>query len=108
MSEVIVSFNGRSYKLSCAADETDRLIELAGYVKGKFEALLAEHGAVGDDRLLVMTALMLADELWDSEVARAAALKRAELAEQVIASRPEPKPARAKPPIAAGSGGHSG
>jgi cell division protein ZapA len=97
MTEVAVSINGRSYTLRCEPGEDDRLADLVNYAKSKFDSLLAEHGAVGDDRLLLMTAVMLADELWDTEVARAAALKRAESAEKSLAAlRAEPKPPRPK------------
>ena len=43
-----------------------RLLELAEYVKGRMEALSLEHGNVGEERLLLMAALTIADELWDA------------------------------------------
>ena len=63
------------------------------------EGLLAEHGNVGDDRLLLMSALIVADELWDarasvsvSEIALRQANERAQAAEEKLsAARPARK-----------------
>lgn len=66
MTQVSVTLNGRSYRLRCGAGEEDRLVALANDVKRRFDALLVEHGQVGDDRLLLMSALLLADELLDA------------------------------------------
>jgi cell division protein ZapA len=46
--------------------EEPRLQELADYVKSRMEALSSEHGSVGEERLLLMAALTIADELWDA------------------------------------------
>jgi cell division protein ZapA len=69
MTQVSVTLNERTYGLRCAAGEVDRLLELATYVKAKFDELQAAHGKVGDERLLMMTAIMIADELWDARAA---------------------------------------
>jgi cell division protein ZapA len=90
MSTITVTLHDRTYALSCAVGEEDRLVELARYVKETFEGLRLEHGAVGDDRLLVMTAVLLADQLWDTETARADA------AEKSLAARTEVKPVRGR------------
>lgn len=74
MGQIAVTLNGRTYRLRCGDGEEDRLVALATSVKAKFDALLAEHGNAGEDRLLLMTALMIADELQDAraQVDRAA------------------------------------
>lgn len=69
MSHVSVTLNGRVYALRTQAGEVDRLIELADHVRGKIDQLLKEFGNVGDDRLLLMAALLIADELWDARAA---------------------------------------
>jgi cell division protein ZapA len=69
MTQVSVTLNGRSYRLRCGDGEESRLVELASHVKAKVDKLLAEHGNVGDDRLILMAALMVADELWDARAA---------------------------------------
>ena len=66
MGQVSVTLNDRTYRLVCDDGEEDRLAELAGYVKSKVERLRAEVGHVGDERLMLMAALMITDELWDA------------------------------------------
>ena len=73
MAEAAITLNGRIYRLSCGAGEEGRLHELSQLVAAKLEALILEYGQVGDDRLLLMSALLLADELLDAR-ARAAGL----------------------------------
>lgn len=65
MGQVQATINGRSYKLDCADGQEQRLGELANFVGDKVERLAKEFGQVGDIRLLMMAALMTADELFD-------------------------------------------
>ena len=51
--------------MSCNAGEEQRLGELFSYVETHVTALTAEFGQVGEDRLMLMAALRVADELWD-------------------------------------------
>lgn len=65
MGQVTVSFNNQEHHLACQDGGEERLLELAAYVD-KRAAVLQEHlGKVGDTRLLLMTSIMLADELQD-------------------------------------------
>jgi cell division protein ZapA len=66
MGQVAVTVNGRSYRFGCGDGEEARLQELAEYVKSRMDALSSEHGNVGEERLLLMAALTIADELWDA------------------------------------------
>jgi cell division protein ZapA len=66
MGQVAVTVNGRSYRFDCGDGEEPRLQELAEYVKSRMETLSREHGNVGEERLLLMAALTIADELWDA------------------------------------------
>jgi cell division protein ZapA len=69
MTQVSVNLNGRSYRLRCGVGEEDRLVMLANEVKARFDKLIIDHGQVGDDRLLLMTSLLLVDELLDARAA---------------------------------------
>ena len=69
MGQVAITLNDRTYRLVCDDGEEDRLVELAGFVKSKVEALRKEVGHVGDERLMLMAALMIADELFDARAA---------------------------------------
>lgn len=75
-SQVRVSVNGRSYRIGCDAGDEARILELSQYLDGRVRELAARVGQVGDERLLLMTALVLADELAES-VAEAESLRQA-------------------------------
>jgi cell division protein ZapA len=66
MGQVAITVNGRSYRFECGDGEEARLKELAAYVKSRMDGLTREHGNVGEERLLLMTALLIADDLWDA------------------------------------------
>jgi cell division protein ZapA len=63
MAQVTITINGRNYPIACNAGEENRIGELARYVDGKVKGFAKEFGAVGEARLLLLTALILADEL---------------------------------------------
>ena len=63
MPEVDVVINGRSYRVACEVGQEERLSGLAAYIDDRVETLVSSLGQIGDTRLLVMTGLMIADEL---------------------------------------------
>ena len=63
MGQVSVTLNGRTYTMRCDDGEEARLIQLATYVKQRVEVVAQEFGEVGDDRVLLMAAMLIADEL---------------------------------------------
>lgn len=65
MGQVTVTLNGRTYRLHCGDGEEKRVQQLARHVAAKMETLVDEFGGSGHDRLLVMTALLVADELFE-------------------------------------------
>ncbi len=76
MGQASITLNGRIYRLSCGDGEEARLQELSAVVRDKLEPLVAEFGQVGDERLLLMSALLIADEMLDAQ-ARVDALETA-------------------------------
>jgi cell division protein ZapA len=62
MPLVNVMVNSRAYTIACDDGEEDHLRELATHVDGKVKELLGSVGQVGDQRLLLMAALLIADE----------------------------------------------
>lgn len=76
MGQVTVTLNGRAYRLSCGEGEEDRLLSLADHVRSKLDGLVEQFGQAGNDRLMLMAALLIADELWDAK-ARLAKLEAA-------------------------------
>ena len=70
MAQVTITINGRNYPIACNAGEEGRIAELARYVDGKVRGFAKEFGAVGEARLLLLTALILADELAEAREAQ--------------------------------------
>jgi len=66
MGQVTISLNGKSYRLECDDGEEPHLAALADQIGRQIEILKERVGQVGDDRLLLMAGLVLADELHNS------------------------------------------
>ena len=62
MPLVNVMVNGRAYTIACDEGEEEHLRQLAGVVDAKAQEVLSSVGQVGDARLLLMAALLIADE----------------------------------------------
>src|SRR6201986_1276057 len=62
MPLVNVMVNGRAYTIACDEGEEDHLRELAQMVDVKAREVLGSVGQGGDSRLILMAALLLADE----------------------------------------------
>lgn len=65
MGKISATIQNRSYRLSCDDGDEDRLRELVEYVRSKADQLVEEHGRISEEHLLLMTAVLIADELWD-------------------------------------------
>lgn len=65
MGQVIVEIGGRSYTLSCRDGDEGHLTELAAGIAQKADGLTRSLGPMTESRLLLMAALMVADELHD-------------------------------------------
>ena len=63
MGKVAVTVNNRSFTVACDDGQEEHVTELAQYIDGHVEELSASVGQVGDARLLLMAALLVADEL---------------------------------------------
>jgi cell division protein ZapA len=63
MAHVTVTINGRQYRMACEDGEEDHLSHLAGGLNERVEQLRGSFGEIGDNRLVVMAALMVADQL---------------------------------------------
>lgn len=83
MPLVNVMVNGRAYTIACDEGEEEHLKALGSEVDGKVHELLGSVGQVGDQRLILMAALLLADEMHAAKT-QAESLKR-ELTEEKTA-----------------------
>jgi cell division protein ZapA len=66
MAQVSVRINGRHYQVACEDGQEAHLQKLAAYIDDRVAELVRDVGQVGDARLLVMAALLIADELADA------------------------------------------
>jgi cell division protein ZapA len=67
MPHVSVTIGGRAYRLSCNEGEEPHLVALAGQVDGKISEMRTAFGEIGDQRLVVMAALTIADQLSEAK-----------------------------------------
>jgi cell division protein ZapA len=63
MAQVSVTIGGRVYRMACDDGQEDHLMRLARDLDQKFAHLREAFGEIGDTRLAVMAAIMVADEL---------------------------------------------
>ncbi len=98
MAQVTVIVNGRTYRLMCGTGEEARLTDIAEHIRQRIDDLSYEFGNAGDERLLLMAALMVTDELWDTQ-ARLADVERrlAEIEGGPVASTTEPEQVEFEP-----------
>ena len=66
MPKLDITIHNRPYSVQCGEGEELRLKRLASYVDARVREQAAAHGQIGDPRLLVLTSLLIADELDDA------------------------------------------
>jgi cell division protein ZapA len=66
MGQVSVPVNGRSYAIICEDGQETRIRRLAQYVDAKVAEFVGSVGQAGEARLLLLAALVIADELSDA------------------------------------------
>jgi cell division protein ZapA len=67
MAQVEIRVNGREYKVTCEDGQEDRLQRLAAYFDKHVTQLSADLGQIGDARLMLLAALTVCDELFDTK-----------------------------------------
>ena len=65
MATVAVTIAGRSYRMACGEGEEAHLQALGRHVDATLASLRKGFGEVGDNRLVIMTAISVADELFE-------------------------------------------
>ena len=63
MAPVNVTINSRQFRMACEDGQEDHLLQLAKELDDRITSLRGQFGEIGDARLTVMAALMVADEL---------------------------------------------
>lgn len=67
MAQVVVTIAGRTYRMACDDGEEARLEHLARDFDARIAGLRTSFGEIGDQRIIVMAALSLADELGEAQ-----------------------------------------
>jgi len=67
MAQVTVRINGYSYTIGCQDGEEDHLASMAAEVDKRIDSIRAAAGQTGESRMLVMAALLLADDLFETQ-----------------------------------------
>ena len=63
MGQVTISVNGRTYRMSCEDGSEQRVSELAAFIEGIVQEIKGGLRQVQEDRLFLMAALIIADQL---------------------------------------------
>lgn len=66
MADVNITINGRIYEIGCDQGQEGRVVDLASYVDQRLQTIARSGAAYNDAHLLVLTALVLADELFEA------------------------------------------
>jgi len=70
MAQVDIEVNGRAYRMLCEDGQERRLQELAAYVDGRLKDLTGGGKSGSEAQMMLMTCLVLADELQDVKAGR--------------------------------------
>lgn len=65
MAEVNITINGRTFGISCEDGQEQRVIDLSQYVDSRLREIAKAGAAASESHLLVLTTLMLSDEIFD-------------------------------------------
>jgi cell division protein ZapA len=66
MAQVKVVVNGRTFRMGCKDGEEMRVQSLAAEIDGHVQNIKNGSKAVQDERLFLMAALLMADQLWEA------------------------------------------
>ena len=65
MANISVKFNNKDYLLSCDDGQEENLKELAKHLDSKYEELKKNLGNIGENKLLLITAIKMVDDYFD-------------------------------------------
>ncbi len=68
LAKVQIEINGRRYAIGCDEGQEDYVMRLARYFDEHVKRLASSVGQIGDQRLFLMGALIVADEMHDLKV----------------------------------------
>ena len=65
MANVNIKFNNKDYLLSCDDGQEENLVELANHLNSKYTELNQNLGNIGENKLLLITAIKMVDDYFD-------------------------------------------
>ena len=65
MANINIKFNNKDYLLSCDDGQEENLKELANYIDEKYNELKKNLGNIGENKLLLITAIQMSDDYFD-------------------------------------------
>jgi len=65
MANVNIKFNNKDYLLSCEDGQEENLVELANHLNSKYTELNKDLGNIGENKLLLITAIKMVDDYFD-------------------------------------------
>jgi cell division protein ZapA len=76
MAQLTIEVNGKSYVVGCEDGQEDHLRSLAALIDAKMREMAPGAGQLGETRLMLLGALMIADERGDAKAELSAAQAR--------------------------------
>ena len=67
MANVNIKFNGKEFLLSCDDGQEEHLEELLTHINSKFSDLKNNLGNIGENKLLLITAVQILDEYFETK-----------------------------------------
>ena len=67
MANVNIKFNGKDFLLSCDDGQEEHLEELLSHINQKFNDLKDDLGNIGENKLLLITAVKIMDEYFETK-----------------------------------------
>jgi cell division protein ZapA len=86
MAQVTVRINGYAYTVGCQDGEEQHLLSMANEVERRIESIKAVAGQSGEARMLVMAALLIADDLYEMDKQLKETRKQADAAAKAAAA----------------------
>mgnify|MGYP000850496740 CR=1 FL=1 len=65
MANVSVKFNNKDYLLSCDDGQEESLVKLTSHLDAKYHNLKKKLGNLGENKLLLITAIKIADDYFE-------------------------------------------
>jgi cell division protein ZapA len=96
MAQVTVKINGYAYTVGCENGQEQHLLDMAHEVENRIESIKALGGPTGEGRLLVLAALLMADELHDTRIELATLRENLAASTEASASVAKLEPRQAK------------